>query len=126
MRGCKVIFKFLMISFRTTLESWFSWDPLHCFPYSSSPTLWIPYVFSINGKVFLSCIWVWQFHGAQTIFHGTHQHLPEYSHQHILSISLSIIPTWTSPPSTLQVLHQFLTDFGSDFEVESQGLLVGF
>src|SRR5260370_42647717 len=56
MRGYEVIFKFLMISFKTPIESWFSWDPLHYFPYSSSPTLWTPYVFGIYGKVFSSCI----------------------------------------------------------------------
>src|SRR5260370_28846109 len=55
MRGYEVIFKFLMISFKTPIESRFSQDPLHHFPYSSSPTLWIPYVFGIYGKVFPSC-----------------------------------------------------------------------
>src|SRR6266478_1166776 len=48
----KVIFKFLMISFKTPLESQFSWVLLHHFPYFSSPTLWIPPMFGIDGKVF--------------------------------------------------------------------------
>src|SRR5260370_40133451 len=40
-----------------------------------------------------------------------------------------ITPIWTSPPFTLQVLQQFLIDsgcIGEGFEVEFQGLLVGF
>src|SRR5260370_37239668 len=71
MRGYEVIFKFPMISFKIPLTSQFSWDPLHYFPYSSSPTLRIPHVFGIHGKVFSSHILVWQFHSARTIFHGT-------------------------------------------------------
>src|SRR5260370_37778989 len=91
MRGYEVIFKFLMISFKTPLESWFSRDPLHYFPYSSFPTLWIPYVFGIYGKVFSSCIWAWQFHNARIMFHETRRHLPEHGLQHILSIYLYFI-----------------------------------
>src|SRR5260370_19547570 len=88
MRGCEVIFKFPMVSCKIPLESWLSQDPLHYFPYSSSPTLWIPYVFGIDGKVFSSCIWAWYFHGARIIFHETRRHLPEHGLGHILSISL--------------------------------------
>jgi len=42
---------------------------------------------------------------------------------------LDIIPIWTSPPFTLQVLQQLLIDSGSigeAFEVEIHVLLVGF
>src|SRR5260370_7713105 len=88
MRGYEVIFKFPMISFKIPLESQFSRDPLHYFPYSSSPTLWTPYVFSIYRKVFSSCIWAWWFHGARIIFHETRRHLPEHALCHLLSISL--------------------------------------
>src|SRR5260370_14982406 len=114
MRGYEVIFKFLMISFKTPLESRFSRDPLHHFPYSFSPTLWIPYVFGIYGKVFSSCIWAWQLRGARTIFHGKRRHLPEHGLQHILSIyphfirdhpHLDLSPFHYS--SSMTVLHRF-------------------
>src|SRR6266850_5621541 len=62
--------------------------PLHYFPYFSSPTLWIPPVFGIDGKVFSRTILAWQFHGARTILHEQRRHLPEHGLQHILSIYL--------------------------------------
>src|SRR5260370_41572806 len=92
MRGYEVVFKFLMISFKTPLESRFSWDPLHCFPYSSSPTLWIPYVFSIYGKVFSRHILAWQFHGSRTIFHGIRRHLPEQYQVNIIQLISKLYP----------------------------------
>src|SRR5260370_7137067 len=91
MRGYEVIFKFLMISFKTPIESRFSQDPLHHFPYFSSSVLWIPYVFGIYGKVFSRTILACQFHGARTIFHEQRRHLPEHGLQHILSIYLHLI-----------------------------------
>src|SRR5260370_27783376 len=115
MGGNEVIFKFLMISFKTPLESRFSWDPLHHFPYFSSPTLWIPPVFGIDGKVFLRTILAWQFHGARTIFHEQRRHLPEHGLQHILSIYLHFIrdhphldlsPSPFHYSSSMTVLHR--------------------
>src|SRR5260370_30929913 len=101
--GYEVIFKFPMIPFKIPLESQFSQDPLHCFLYSSSPALWIPYVFGIYGKVFSSCIWAWQFPGARIIFHETRRHLPEHGLYHILSISL--LSTRDYPYQDLSPFH---------------------
>src|SRR6266850_4084765 len=88
MRGYE---EFLMISFKTPIESRFSQDPLHHFLYFSSPTLWLPPVLGIDGKVFSRTILAWQFHGARIIFHGQRRYFPDHGHQHILSIYLHFI-----------------------------------
>src|SRR5260370_5396069 len=114
MRGYEVIFKFLMISYKTPLESRFSQDPLHCFPYSSSLTLCIPYVFGIYGKVFSRRILAWQFHfhGTWTIFHGIC--LPEQYHVYIIQHISKLYPSLpllesspTGDSSSMLVLHRF-------------------
>src|SRR6266850_4871439 len=115
MRGYEVIFKFLMISFKTPIESRFSRDPLHHFPYSSSPTLWIPYIFGIYGKVFQAASGHGSFmaHGSfsqnMSAFTGT------WPLTHIVNISAfhQRLPLSGSPPFTLQVLQQFPIDSGS-------------
>src|SRR5260370_12430130 len=98
MRGYEVTFKLLVISFKIPLKSWFSQDPLHCFPYSSSPTLWIPHIFGIYGKVFSRRILAWQLCAARTVLHGQRRHLPIHAPQHIFSIYLQLPPPLTPPP----------------------------
>src|SRR5260370_29840941 len=132
MRGYEVIFKFLMISFKTPLESRFSWDPLHYFPYSSSPTLWILYIFGIYGKVFQAASGRGSFmaHGSFSTKHvGIYQNTASNTYYQYPCFPPDITHIWTSPPSSLQVLQQFLIDsgsIGSDFGAEFSGLLVGF
>src|SRR5260370_37939552 len=53
-----------MISFKTPIESRFSWDPLHHFPYSSSPhlmdTLRIWYLWKGIFKLHLGVVVTWR------------------------------------------------------------------
>src|SRR5260370_23543453 len=107
MGGNEVIFKFLMISFKTPLESQFSRDPLHHFPYFSSPTLWIPPMFGIDGKVFqgLSRREGYVAHGLFSMGNiGIYQIMASNTYCQYISTLSKITPIWTSPPSTIQVL----------------------
>src|SRR6266478_1758647 len=107
MGGNKVIFKFLMISFKTPLESRFSWDPLHHFPYSSSPTLWIPYVFVSMERYFQgpsgrgSYVAPGPFSMNNV---GIYRNTASNTYCQYISTLSEITPIWTFPPSTIQVL----------------------
>src|SRR6266478_4493364 len=100
MRGYEVTFNFLMISFKIPLKSWFSWDPLHYFPYSSSPTLWIPYIFGIYVKVFQAA----SGHGSFMAHGSFSQNMSAFTGTwpliHIVNISafLQRLPLCRSPP----------------------------
>src|SRR6266478_2029702 len=107
MRGYEVIFKFLMISFKTPIESQFSQDPLHHFPYFSSPTLWIPPVFGIMERYFQGL-----FRREGYVAHGPfstgnvsiYQITATNTYCQYISTLSKITPIWTFPPSTIQVL----------------------
>src|SRR5260370_21087116 len=107
MGGNEVIFKFLMISFKTPLESRFSWDPLHHFPYFSSPTLWIPPVL-ISMERYFQGLSYREGYVARGPFStgniGIYWIMATNTYCQYISTLSEITPIWTSPPSTIHVL----------------------
>src|SRR5260370_16548402 len=107
MREYKVIFKFLMILFKTSLESQFSQDPLHHFPYFSSPTLWIPPCLVSMERYFqgLSRREGYVARGPFSTGNiGIYQIMATNTYCQYISTLSEITPIWTSPRSTIQVL----------------------
>src|SRR5260370_28846486 len=107
MRGYEIIFKFLMISFKTPIESWFSRYPLHHFPYSSSPTLWIPTYLVSMARYFQAASGRGSYvaRGSFSMeYFGIYRHTASNTYCQYISTLSEITPIWTFPPSTIQVL----------------------
>src|SRR5260370_2560568 len=124
MRGYEVIFKFPMISFKIPLESRFSRDPFIIFlipppsPYGY-PTYLVSmerYLQAASGRGSFMA------RGSFSRKHvGIYRNMASNTYYQYPCFPPDITPIWTSPPSTLQVLQQFLIDsgsIGSDFGAE--------
>src|SRR5260370_40469305 len=111
-----------MISFKIPLESWFSQDPLHYFPYSSSPhlmdTLRIWYLWKGIFKLHLGVVVSWhtnhfprntsEFTGTRPLTHiinipAFHPRLPLHG-----PLPLSRFKSYSSSSSILGVLGRVL------------------
>ena len=132
MRGYEVIFKFPMISFKIPLESQFSRDPFSISLIPPPPPYGYPTYLVSMERYFQAASGRGGFmaHGSFSTKHvGIYRNTASDTYYQYPCFPPNITPIWTSPPSTLQVLQQFLIDSGSignDFEAEFQGLLVGF
>src|SRR5260370_38118654 len=132
MRGYEVIFKFLMISFKTPIESRFSRDPLHYFLIPPPPPYGYPTYLVSMERYFQAASGRGSFmaRGSFSTKHvGIYRNTASDTYYQYPGFPLDIIPIWTFPPFTLQVLQQLLIDSGSigeGFEVEIYVLLIGF
>src|SRR5260370_2555801 len=90
--GNEVIFKFLLISYKTSLKKPVLMGPLHYFPYFSFPTLWIPYIFLVSIERYLQGLSQCESYVAHRPFSTSqHWHLLDHSHHPILSIYFPFI-----------------------------------
>src|SRR5260370_33687883 len=99
--------QFHMISFKTPLESQFSWDPLHHLPYFSSPTLWMPPMLVSMERCFqgLSRREGYVAHGPFSTGNvSVYQITATNTYCQYISTLSKITLIWTFPPSTIQVL----------------------
>src|SRR6266478_9268841 len=132
MRGYEVIFKFLMISFKTPIESRFSWDPFIIFLIPPPPPYGYPTYFVSMERYFQAASGrdSSMAHGSFSTKHvSIYRNTASNTYYQYPCFPPEITPIWTSPPFTLQVLQQFFIDsksIGEGFEVEVYVSLVGF
>src|SRR5260370_32542309 len=107
MGGNEVISKFLLISYKTSLKSPFSWDPFTISLISHSLPYGYP-VYLISMEIYLQGLsWCVNYMACGPFSMdniGIYQIMATNKYCQYISTLSEITPIWTFPPSTIQVL----------------------